>query len=114
LIDKKIPPLPEGSSMRDVFTRSILARKLPLSRQAYVDAHFLSDDASGEFWRISVRVNALSDVDYGYFIETLRKRVDPMIDAKGVDDAFLGINQGRAPPFLGAEKYNEHEPRSSP
>lgn len=79
------PPLPQGNSMRDVFTRSILARKLPQSRQTYIDAHFLAEDTSGEFWRISVRANALSDVDYGYFIETLKKQVDPMIAGKGVD-----------------------------
>ena len=79
------PPLPQGNSVRDVARRAILARKLPQGRQTYIDAHFLSQDPSGEFWRISVRVNALSDVDYGYFIETLRSRVDPMIDAKGID-----------------------------
>jgi hypothetical protein len=78
------PPIPQGNSTRDVARRRILARKLPQGRQSYVDAHFLSDDASGEFWRISVRVNALSDVDYGYFIETLRSRVDPTIAGKGV------------------------------
>lgn len=34
-----------------------------------------------ELWRISARVTALGDVDYGRFVQNLREKVEPVLDA---------------------------------
>ncbi len=34
-----------------------------------------------ELWRVSARVTALGDVDYGRFVQNLREKVDPVLDA---------------------------------
>jgi len=76
------PPLPDGASAGDVVRRRLLARRLPRSRDRYVDAHFLAAEGGEQLWRISVRAEALSDVDYGRFVEVLRQHVDPLLKAR--------------------------------
>ena len=88
------PPLPDGRGTRDVVRRRLLARRLPNSRQRYVDAHFLADSGGEQLWRISVRAKALSEVDYGRFVEVLRRRVDPILSAQpggGVRATYTGV-----------------------
>ena len=42
-----------------------------------------------ELWRISLRVGALSDVDYGNFIATLRTAVEPVLRAYDTRDELM-------------------------
>ena len=43
-------------------------------------------------WRISIRASALSDVDYGRFVETLRQRIDPIVASlDGVRVTYTGV-----------------------
>ena len=81
------PVLPRRGTAKYALRRPVMARQLAENRQYYVDAHFVSENATEELWRISVRVNALSDVDYGFFIDTLRNQVGPIVSA----DPDLGI-----------------------
>jgi predicted RND superfamily exporter protein len=88
------PPFPKGGSARDVVRRSVFNRRLMKSRQRYVDAHFLADGAHEQLWRVSVRARALSDVDYGHFVATLRDHVDPVLEAEsagGVKATYTGV-----------------------
>ncbi|QDV45205.1 MMPL family protein [Stieleria neptunia] len=45
--------------------------------------------AGSELWRISLRVGALADVDYGEFIKTLRVSVEPVLRAYDMRDELL-------------------------
>jgi len=88
------PPLPEGRSARDVVRRSVFNRRLATTRQRYVDAHFLAESPQEQLWRISVRARALSDVDYGRFVATLRRYVDPILEAQAaqcVKATYTGV-----------------------
>ncbi len=60
---------------------SILNRRLTAHRDDYVREEYLADDpANGqELWRISLRVAALADVDYGQFIEDIKGKVEPLM-----------------------------------
>jgi predicted RND superfamily exporter protein len=54
---------------------------------------FCADGEDNErLWRISIRASALSDVDYGRFVGTLRDTISPMVDAaEGVHVTYTGI-----------------------
>jgi predicted RND superfamily exporter protein len=59
-----------------------LNRKLEDHRQEYIEGDFLDHEADGELWRISARVGALNDVDYGEFKDDIRARVEPVLQAE--------------------------------
>jgi len=55
-------------------------------------------DAHGEeLWRVSARVAALGDVDYGLFVDDLREKVEPVLAVyreagyEGVDATYTGV-----------------------
>lgn len=88
------PPLPKGRRTRDIVRRSVFDRRLQKNRQRYVDAHFLAESGGEQLWRVSVRARALSDVDYGHFVATLREHVDPVLEAesaRGVKATYTGV-----------------------
>ncbi len=74
------PTLPPPSVYR---TRLILNRKLEESRERMMEADYLAvdDQTQHELWRISLRLGALNDVDYGRFVGTLRQVVEPILSA---------------------------------
>ena len=60
----------------------ILNKKLMEHRDEYLESGFLTVDGDKEMWRISARVGALNDIDYGKFIHDIRLEVDPVIAAQ--------------------------------
>jgi len=88
------PALPLGASTRDTARRSAMAPRLEKNRQHFIDAGFIAEAPGQERWRISVRVNALGDVDYAHFTENLRNFIDPILKAlpvDGVDATYTGV-----------------------
>jgi predicted RND superfamily exporter protein len=91
--DTFMPPLPEPTNgywpPAAKFNRELLS-----SRDELLDSDYLRIEKDGpyqdsELWRISLRVAALSDTDYGYFISTLRTTVDPVLRAHDTRDQLL-------------------------
>ncbi len=60
-------------------TRDVTNKKLLESRDDYLQSDFLAVEGGTELWRISCRVGALNDVDYGEFKEEIRRRVEPVL-----------------------------------
>jgi len=60
-------------------TRDVTNKKLLESRDDYLQSDFLAVENGTELWRISCRVGALNDVDYGEFKEEIRRRVEPVL-----------------------------------
>ncbi len=91
--DTVLPPLPEPSNsyspIRAKFNREILAGRKDLQENDYLRLETSSGELDNELWRISLRVAALSDVDYGQFISTLRESVEPVLRAYDTRDAIL-------------------------
>ena len=87
------PPLPTGHFARDAAERAVLKRNTPLIRQRLRQTHFLADARGGEqLWRISVRAPALSDIDYGRFVETLRAQLEPAVaEEKDIQITYTGV-----------------------
>ncbi|MCH8042769.1 MAG: MMPL family transporter [Planctomycetes bacterium] len=73
------PPNPAGRSWRDVADRKIYDRRVAQIQEKFAENHLLAEHDGQQFWRISVRANALGNLDYGLFTEVLRKGVDPIL-----------------------------------
>ncbi len=77
------PPLPPSDRGLGSFVhRKILNRKLENSYESLINSGYVAiDEANGhELWRISLRVAAFEDVNYGEFTDALKLAVDPIVD----------------------------------
>ena len=83
--DTFLPPLPYPTNgytpIRTRFNRELLDGREDLLGSDYVRIEQQGPFQGSELWRISLRVGALSDVDYGQFITTLRTAVEPVMRA---------------------------------
>lgn len=80
-----LPPFPEPSSSYSPIRKRFESR-LTAAIDSLPDTDYFRSEQGGPFagselWRISLRVGALSDVDYGQFVGDLRKTVTPVLDA---------------------------------
>jgi len=63
--------------------RRATSRRLEAYRDDFLKSEYLRLDGDGsELWRISLRVGALKDVDYGAFIDNLKEVVEPILAAQ--------------------------------
>ena len=78
------PELPKGRRgvLSKSMNRSVTNRRLQAHREEYFESDFLDTDGDTELWRVSARVGALNDVDYGEFKDDIRQRVEPVIVAE--------------------------------
>ena len=83
--DTFLPDLPGPSNgyspVRAKFNRELVAASDQLRHNDYLRIEESGEFHDSELWRISLRVAALSDVDYGQFISTLRDSVSPVLSA---------------------------------
>ncbi len=71
--------------------RATLNRKLEENRSRILRENYAAVEEDGtELWRISVRLGALNDVDYGQFVSQLKRVVEPVLNAYRLRDAILG------------------------
>ena len=91
--DTFLPPLPAPTNgynpIRTKFNRELVDATDELRRNDYLRIEKTSPYEGSELWRISLRVAALSDVDYGRFISTLREAVEPVLRAYDTRDELL-------------------------
>lgn len=77
--------LPEPSAsynpMRSGANNVLLSKRDELLRSEYMALETDPVNANAELWRISLRLGALNDVDYGMFVGSLRKAVEPIVAA---------------------------------
>ncbi len=82
-----------SGSVRGLLRRDVLTKRLDAHREDFVKEGYLTVDkkTGQEWWRISLRVAALADIDYGAFIDDIRHHVEPALDrqrsqgVKGLD-----------------------------
>lgn len=91
--DTFLPPVPAPtngySPIRSKFNRELLSASDQLRDNDYLRIEKSGPYAGSELWRISLRVAALSDVDYGQFISTLRETAEPIVRAYDTREALL-------------------------
>ncbi len=94
---------PSGGDTISYVHRKAYDVRLSSSREEFSRAGFLKydEDDQSELWRISLRVAAFRDVDYGQFVRELREVAKPVLDAHDarvrVLQQLAGWLDGRAP-----------------
>ncbi len=85
-----VPPLPGDSggsfSMRGAFSARLATYRDEISTSDYFR---VVQDTNEEIWRISLRLGALKNVDYGLFVAQLKKAVEPVLAAYSYRDEIL-------------------------
>lgn len=85
--------------------RSAFNRLLEESRGELLESDYLALEKDGpaegtELWRISLRLGALNDVDYGQFVSSLRNAVEPVVAGyrcrQEIMQSILELNPGVA------------------
>ena len=70
-----------GNSITDRIQRKIGIQKWESEESNLIAAKLIQFDNRDRLWRISLRVNALNDVDYGVLLDSVEKRVNGKIEA---------------------------------
>lgn len=87
------PPLPGPGygwrSSRAVFNRKLEQHREELLHSDYLRLDKAEDHAGSELWRISLRLGALNNVDYGEFVNDLKCVVEPVLAACRHREAVL-------------------------
>ena len=91
------PKVPIAGSVRDIIRGALYNRELVNHREDFQKQKFLYD-GDEELWRISVRVQARTRIDYGQFLDDLERRILPVIEQEekavasisGVHATFCG------------------------
>ena len=93
-----VDPPDSGSASLQRSVEFTTAQKLEESRESLSEYLRPEFDAEGEptgreLWRVSARVTALSDVDYGEFVQELRGRVEPVLATYAARDEVVKLLQ---------------------
>ncbi len=93
-----VPPMPaSGGGFKRTTARGAYSRTLSDFREDINESdYFRIDDDDTELWRISLRLGALNNTDYGEFVEELKTAVEPVLTAYRYRDEILRrIDAGR-------------------
>jgi predicted RND superfamily exporter protein len=83
------PRLPRGHGISEIVQREVINGRQ--TEQRLVATRFLSENEKEHLWRISVRANAIGDLDYGLLAEQIRATVAPLLAEENVAGTFTGV-----------------------
>jgi predicted RND superfamily exporter protein len=83
------PPSNDYSPLRAKYNRELLAGRDQLLQSDYMRQELEGPYTDSELWRISLRISALSDVDYGAFVDQLRRAIEPVLEAYRIREQAL-------------------------
>ena len=104
------PPVDsESTSTLSFARRSGLNKRLEQSREQFkTSGYFGTDPRDGaELWRVSLRVAAFEDVDYGAFVRELQHTVEPVLAAHQARGEVLGeiVGKRQSDRYAGASVF---------
>lgn len=77
--------------------RTVYNQRLEGHRDAFLSNGYLSAEGDHDLWRVSARIAALDDVDYGAFVGELKGEVEPLLDeyrnrgVEGITATYTGL-----------------------
>ncbi|MDY0165130.1 MAG: MMPL family transporter [Thermoguttaceae bacterium] len=75
----------------------VLSKRLNQNRERFREYLTVDDGTGEELWRITGRVAALTDLDYGLFVDDIKANVEPLLAAyreagvEGIDVTYTGL-----------------------
>ncbi|MFI4876642.1 MAG: RND family transporter [Blastopirellula sp. JB062] len=88
------PVLPEaGGTTRDFAVRGAYNRRLEEHRDEFLKTDYLREESEtgAELWRVSLRLGALQNIEYGKFVTDLKEIAEPVIAAYRKRDQILRL-----------------------
>ena len=79
----------EHNGFESIFRKVVTNKKLKENREAIRESVYLSDNDGRESWRISARVPALQQVDYGAALNKLKSTLQPELEKYREQDVHL-------------------------
>ncbi len=96
-----VPPLAEIGGLRGTATRRVVERRFERAAAGGQLADFLRHGDDGQLWRVSARVEALNDLDYGRFLRDLRAEIQPIVDRwPGLDPSHVDVTYTGVVPLV--------------
>jgi predicted RND superfamily exporter protein len=97
------PAETEVAAARRVARKAILARRLASSLTRLPDMRLIRDEPDGgQLWRVTARTSALAGLDYGLFLDDVRRRVEPVMTAHGGTQRGISASYTGAMPLINA------------
>jgi predicted RND superfamily exporter protein len=91
-----MPVLPKSSAIRDVVKRSIMRSQLTQELPKMVEQRWVAETEAGRVWRVTAKVSALTNDDYGILTQGIRASVSKALRDSApigvVDAEFTGLS----------------------
>ena len=73
-----MPPRPKSGSLRDVVKRSAIGKQMESHVSKLQDAGWIANGESGQSWRITAKVSAIANENYGVLVDRIRTAVNAL------------------------------------
>jgi predicted RND superfamily exporter protein len=80
-----LPKLPARNRLRDVARRGVLRSALPKVMPQLQKQGLLAETPEGRIWRVTAKVSAFSQLDYGQLTDLVRSSVEKLLEAGSTD-----------------------------
>jgi predicted RND superfamily exporter protein len=77
---KDMPSRKNWPDVRWSTTRGTMSRRLESKLDRFEETNYLAVSGDEQLWRVSLRVGAMSNIDYGQFIHELEQQVHPVLE----------------------------------
>lgn len=74
-----LPPLPTSGSMRDVVKRSAMRKLLEKNLSGLQESRWTGESKDAQVWRVTAKVSAIADENYGVLVDRIRERVNQFV-----------------------------------
>lgn len=74
-----LPPQPTSGSMRDVVKRSAMRKLLEKNLSTLVENGWVGEAPDAQVWRITAKVSAIADENYGVLVDRIRNEVNKVV-----------------------------------
>jgi predicted RND superfamily exporter protein len=90
------PQSDAAAGFRDRLREAATSRRLAADLAALEDIRYVRNVDAGQLWRITARISALDDIDYGRLLERVESAVSPVVrevagGAAGISADFTGV-----------------------
>jgi predicted RND superfamily exporter protein len=99
-----VPPADAGGGIRSRARQAATARRVAADLATIDDIRYVRNVADGQLWRLTARISALDDIDYGELLERVEEQVAPLIrEAGGETAGITAIYTGAMPVIHGIQ-----------
>ncbi len=92
-----LPPMPQASSLKSTIERSVYRKKLQSNMEVLDERGWVKSDANRITWRVTAKVSAVADEDYGELTDEVRRAVRSVMASAPLECPFKDNYTGLSP-----------------